>query len=143
MKKKLIMVLAAFVIALTSFTAVDVASNKAQAKDWKKTGGLWTEYWHSGSFKNYTYTQVFHPYYKGKVSGFLTANGSGSGKIQAVLQQKTSKGWKNVKTFYAKKKGKTSMYYNKASKSYSASYRFKLTNTGTKKTVNYKFMSMY
>ncbi len=106
MKKKLIMILAALVIALTSFTAVDLANNKAQAKDWKKTGGLWTEYWHSGSFKNYIYTPVFHPYYKGKVSGFLTANGSGSGKIQAVLQQKTSKGWKNVKTFYAKKKGK-------------------------------------
>ncbi|MCY7917922.1 hypothetical protein [Bacillus vallismortis] len=143
MKKKLVMTLATFVIALTGFTAVDLASNKAQAKDWKKTGGMFVEYYHSGSFTNYTYTPTIHPYYKGKVSGFLTANGSGSGKIKAVLQHKTSKGWKNVKTFNAKKKGKTSMYFTKAVKSYSASYRFKLINTGSKKTIKYTFMSAY
>lgn len=58
-KKKLIMTFVAFVIALTSFTAIDLAGNKAQAKDWVKRGSIWTTHYHSGSFKNYTYSPAF------------------------------------------------------------------------------------
>lgn len=144
MKKKLFMMLFAFVIALTSFSAFDLANNEAQAKDWVKKGGIWDSHFHSGTFKNYTYTPTFYIWISGEgINAGLNANGSGSGKIKAVLQQKTSKGWKNVKTFYAKKKGYTNLDYSKASKSYKTKYRFKLENTGTKKTINYKFVALY
>lgn len=36
MKKKLSMMLLAFVVAVTSFTAIDLVNNKAEAKDWVK-----------------------------------------------------------------------------------------------------------
>ncbi|MGO1135805.1 hypothetical protein ACTOS9_22025 (plasmid) [Bacillus subtilis] len=144
MKKKFVMTLVAFVIALTGFTAIDLTNNQAQAKDWVKKGGIWDTHYHSGTFKNYTYTPTFYIWTSGEgVDAGITANGSGSGKIKAVLQQKTSKGWKNVKTFYAKKKGYTDLNYKKASKSYKTKYRFKLTNTGSKKTIKYTFASVY
>lgn len=73
----------------------------------------------------------------------MTSNGSGGGKITATLQQKTNKGWKNVKTFYATKKGSTNLSYKQASKSYKTKYRFKFTNTGTKKTISYTFWATY
>lgn len=38
MKKKLSMMLLAFVVAVTSFTAIDLVNNKAEAKDWVKKG---------------------------------------------------------------------------------------------------------
>ncbi|MFL6978725.1 hypothetical protein R7M47_13945 [Bacillus inaquosorum] len=143
-KKKLIMTFFAFVIALTSFTAIDLAGNKAQAKDWVKRGSIWTTHYHSGSFKNYTYSPTFQIFYSGQgTNASINANGSGSGNIKAEMQQKTSKGWKTIKTFYAKKKGYTNLSYSKASKSYKTKYRFKFSNTGTKKTINYTFASLY
>ncbi|MCY9090301.1 hypothetical protein P9E03_17415 [Bacillus mojavensis] len=144
MKKKLSMMLLAFVVAVTSFTAIDLVNNKAEAKDWVKKGQIWSTYYHSGSFKNYTYSPTFHIYYPGQGTwANIKANGSGSGKITATLQQKTNKGWKNVKTFYATKKGSTNLSYKQASKSYKTTYRFKFTNTGTKKTISYTFWATY
>lgn len=66
MKKKLSILLLAFVVAVTSFTSIDLVNNKAEAKDWVKKGQIWSTHYHSGSFKNYTYSPTFHIYYPGR-----------------------------------------------------------------------------
>ncbi len=106
MKKKLSMMLLAFVVAVTSFTAIDLVNNKAEAKDWVKKGQIWSTHYHSGSFKNYTYSPTFHIYYPGQGTwaNITEQTDQAAGKLQQLCNKRQIKAGKMLKLFMQRKK---------------------------------------
>ncbi|MCY8478037.1 hypothetical protein [Bacillus atrophaeus] len=97
----------------------------------------------SGSFSNYVETKTYSEDYNKKIKRYHLIEGSvkstskGKGTYKFYIQKK-SKGkgsWKTIKTFDAKKNGTSrfsSPWLNNGD-----TYRFKLVNKGSKKTVKY------
>ncbi|MDQ0880580.1 hypothetical protein QFZ73_001591 [Peribacillus sp. V2I11] len=70
------------------------------------------------------------------MSGWVSSDSKASGYYTLTVQIYTSSGWKNVKSISAKRIGTTDfdIYVSK-----STTYRFKLTNTGSKTRVTMIF----
>ncbi|MDA1477000.1 hypothetical protein [Bacillus changyiensis] len=118
MKNRFIKFLLVLTVAIGSFASLGfVGSTTVQAKDnWTSNSSI--TYYQCGIFKKYSYTPTFtfstvFKHYDKSISAYTTTGirtyGSGKGKIKAILQYKTKKGWKNYKTQYVKKNGYTNL----------------------------------
>ncbi|MDA7026654.1 hypothetical protein PJ311_08540 [Bacillus sp. CLL-7-23] len=157
MKNKFMKFLLALTITIGSFASIGfINSNHAQAKDWvvKSNSFFLSNYhYHTGSFKNYTYSPTFRysmatgsgRTYTTDIHTSIKTKSSGSGKIKAVLQYKSKKGWKNLKTRYVKKKGYTVLTFFDVNPKLGKKtiFRYKFINTGSKKTISYTFCAHY
>ncbi|NPC94764.1 hypothetical protein HOO54_21705 [Bacillus sp. WMMC1349] len=118
MKNKFVKFLLVLTVIIGSFASLGfVSSTTVQAKDnWTSNSSI--SYYQYGIFKKYSYTPAFtfsmvFKHYDNSISAYTTTGihtyGSGKGKIKAILQYKTKKGWKNYKTQYVKKNGYTNL----------------------------------
>lgn len=88
----------------------------------------------SGEFKNYVYTKTFKPLAGGDYMDVsIKSHSEGSGTYELILE-KYSNGWHYYKTLKAKKNGTSSFSFNVTK---NKTYRWKLVNTGSSKTVYY------
>ncbi|MDA7025178.1 hypothetical protein PJ311_00975 [Bacillus sp. CLL-7-23] len=145
MKSRIIKFLLVLTVALggfASFGFIDSTPSQAKSSHTKS-------YWHYGHFNNYVYSKEFkyesylkwtHPKvsYTGYARASITTYG-GKGKIKAIVQYKTKKGWKNYKTIYAKKKGYTYLGFYTERFGLNTKFRYKFVNTGSKKSIRYAF----
>lgn len=128
MKTVLVSIVTAILIVTTSFVGIGgLNDNKAEA------AGLLLE--KHGYFSNYVYSQTDKTSSKGNtLSGWVNSDSKASGYYTLTVQKSTSSGWKTVKSISAKRNGTTDfdIYVSK-----NTTYRFKLSNTGSKTRVNY------
>lgn len=88
----------------------------------------------SGEFKNYVYTKTFKPVAGGNYMDVsIKSHSKGTGTYKLILE-KYSNGWHYYKTLKVKKNGTSSSSFNITK---GKTYRWKLINTGSSKTVYY------
>ncbi len=128
-------VISIFTVLALLFTSVSVIPTNAHATDFGFTKEK------SGSFNNYVNTKGYYDKTDAKYiylfDTWITSSSKAKGNYTMYIQTKKKGGnWKTLQKISVKKNGKT---FLNSSKKFSSkySYRFKLVNKGSKKTIKY------